>query len=208
MPDTTNNIRQLSLAQSKAYAGFAAGLSLSDIAKQAGISRQTLHSWLKSDQTFIRAAAVARQEYLDTFRDRLFSLTRKALHRLEMILEDSTVPPSVALKASLAVLNRPESGWNLPPVPPSHQADFQNPPVPEPNLPKSMPPPEPEPAAAPAPATGQNLTPQEPVAAPPTPEPIGQNLTPSRQIDPLDQLLLKTFIAANSSLQKTPLPGR
>jgi hypothetical protein len=44
-------------------------------------------------------------------------LSRKALKRLEAIIDDPKCPPSVALKASLAVLNRPQfpdQGWNLP----------------------------------------------------------------------------------------------
>lgn len=211
MADTNNTIRQLSLAQSKAYAGFAAGLSLSEISRQAGISRQTLHTWLKSDHTFIQAAAVARQEYIEAFSDRLCTLTRKALDRLEAILDDPKAPASVALKAALAVINRPQSGWNLPNSS-APKPDFQNPSPPETNHIELTPLPQPDPDPPLAAEIGQNLTPSEEMAVEPSAEtrkiPNAQNSTPARDLDALDHLFLKTLIAASSKYPKTPLPQR
>jgi hypothetical protein len=203
MPDTNNTPRQLSLAQSKAYAGFAAGLSVSEISRQTGISRQTLHTWLKSDPLFIQAIKAAKQEYIDAFRDRLFNLSRKALDRLEAILEDPKTPAGVALRAALAVLNRPDPGWNLP-LNPDPPLDFQNPPAPQPDPIANTPDPPASPAGSVPPpetvetGTGQNLTPN---LAPPVTTNTGQN-----QLDALDHLFLKTLIAANSPCQKTPQP--
>jgi hypothetical protein len=192
MPDTNNTPRQLSLAQSKAYAGFAAGLSVSEISRQTGISRQTLHTWMKSDPLFIQAVKAAKQEYIEAFRDRLFNLSRKALDRLEAILEDPKTPAGVALRAALAILNRPDPGWNLP-LSPDPPVDFQNPPVPEPNPTTNTPEPPAPPAGSVAPPeaveteTGQNLTPNQ---QPPVTTSTGQN-----SLDELDKLFLKTLIA-------------
>jgi transcriptional regulator with XRE-family HTH domain len=178
MPETQNtNPFEFSLAQSKALAGFASGLTLTEIAGIAGVSRQTIYNW-REDQNFHRAATACTKEYVDTLRDQLLTLSKKALARIEAILDDPKTSHSVALKAALAVLNRPqfpEPGWSLP---------VKNIEVPvAPPVPVAQPP------------VGQNLTPLQPVQ--PTPA-TGQNLTPFTPLDTLDNLFLRTLTAART----------
>jgi transcriptional regulator with XRE-family HTH domain len=190
MPESQNtNTFEFSLAQSKALAGFASGLTLTEIAAIAGVSRQTIYNW-REDPNFHRAATACTKEYVDTLRDQLLTLSRKALARIEAILDDPNASHTIALKAALAILNRPQfpaPGWNLP---------VKNIEVPvEP------------PAPGPQETVGQNLTPPTPVQPNPSPGPkppssekkTGHNLTPFTPLDTLDDLFLRSLTAARTN---------
>ena len=106
----------LSIPQVQALACLAAGLTIAEVSRDLNIARQTIYNWQK-EAKFLGALNAARQVYADELRDQMLALSRKALKRLETIIDDPKSPPSVALKAALAVLNRPqfpEQGWNLP----------------------------------------------------------------------------------------------
>jgi len=109
-------IKDLTLPQIQALAGLSAGLTIAEVSRDMNISRQTIYNWQK-DPNFQAALTTGKQLYADDLRDQMIMLSRKALKRLEAIIDDPKTPPSVALKASLAILNRPqfpETGWNLP----------------------------------------------------------------------------------------------
>jgi hypothetical protein len=106
----------LSIPQVQALACLAAGLTIAEVSRDLDIARQTIYNWQKEPK-FLAALNAARQVYADELRDQMLALSRKALKRLETIIDDPKSPPSIALKAALAVLNRPqfpEQGWNLP----------------------------------------------------------------------------------------------
>jgi hypothetical protein len=106
----------LSDPQVQALACLSAGRTIAEVARDLNISRQTIYNWQKEPK-FLTALNAGRQVCADELRDFMLVLSRKALKRLEAIIDDPKSPPSVALKASLAVLNRPqfpEQGWNLP----------------------------------------------------------------------------------------------
>jgi hypothetical protein len=106
----------LSLPQIQVLAGLSAGLTVAETGRDCNISRQTIYNWLKEPK-FAAALNTGKQLYAEDLRDQMLILSRKALKRLESIIDDPKAPPSVALKAALAVLNRPQfpdQGWNLP----------------------------------------------------------------------------------------------
>jgi hypothetical protein len=106
----------LSDPQVQALACLSAGRTIAEVARDLNISRQTIYNWQKEPK-FLAALNAGRQVCADELRDFMLVLSRKALKRLEAIIDDPKCPPSVALKASLAVLNRPQfpdQGWNLP----------------------------------------------------------------------------------------------
>jgi len=106
----------LSQPQVQVLAGLCAGLTIAEMSRDMNISRQTIYNWQK-DPKFQAALAAGKQLYADDLRDQMIMLSRKALKRLESILDDPKAPHGVALKAALAILNRPqfpEQGWNLP----------------------------------------------------------------------------------------------
>jgi hypothetical protein len=106
----------LSAPQVQALACLSAGRTIAEVARDLNISRQTIYNWQKEPK-FLAALNAGRQVCADELRDYMLVLSRKALKRVEAIIDDPKTPPGVALKASLAVLNRPqfpEQGWNLP----------------------------------------------------------------------------------------------
>jgi transposase-like protein len=189
MPESQNtNPFEFSLAQSKVLAGFASGLTVTEIAGIAGVSRQTIYNW-RENANFHRAATACAKEYVDTLRDQLLTLSRKALARIEAILDDPKASHSVALKAALAVLNRPqfpEPGWNLPVK--NVEVPVQTPVARKPVTQEHV---------------GQNLTPSHPVQPTPSPEPkppaTGHNLTSFTPLDTLDNLFLRSLTAARTN---------
>jgi len=109
-------ITGLSMPQVQVLAGLCAGLTIAEMSRDMNISRQTIYNWQK-EPIFQAALAAGKQLYADDLRDQMIMLSRKALKRLESILDDPKAPHGVALKAALAILKRPqfpEQGWNLP----------------------------------------------------------------------------------------------
>jgi hypothetical protein len=106
----------LSAPQISALACLAGGRTIAEVAHDLNISRQTVYNWQKEPK-FLAALNASKQVFADELRDFMITLSRKALKRLEAIIDNPKCSPSVALKASLAVLHRPqfpEQGWSLP----------------------------------------------------------------------------------------------
>ena len=94
----------------------ATGATITAAAELASVSRTTIYTWLENP-VFKHAIAYSQQEYAMTMQDRMQALSAKALDKLEALLDDPRSSPSVILKASLAILNRPQfpkQGWVLP----------------------------------------------------------------------------------------------
>ena len=108
----------LSIQQVQVLAGLSAGITIAEVSRNTNICRQTIYNWQKEPR-FAAALTAARQLYADDLRDQMILLSRKALKRLEAIIDSPDAPHGVALKAALAVLNRPHfpaQGWNLPTI--------------------------------------------------------------------------------------------
>jgi hypothetical protein len=200
-------IEGLSIPQLQVLAGLSAGLTIAEMGRNLDISRQTIYNWLKEPR-FAAALDTGKQLYADDLRDQMIVLSRKALKRLETIIDDPKAPPSVALKAALAVLNRPHfpaQGWNLPASVNTPRQDR----IQEMNLTIEI---EMKQAelenlkrklmmaqikADAAPRTGQNLTPSQPPKTASAAKPI---ITPMNVvINPIGQNLAATTTPANAA---------
>lgn len=59
--------------------------SVEEVARQTGVARGTLHSWLRQDE-FQKAVSEARKKMLDKAMNRLMSISMKAVITLEGLL--------------------------------------------------------------------------------------------------------------------------
>jgi transposase-like protein len=110
-------LAKLSSAQSDVVTALAQGLTVSAVARQAGLLRTTIHHWLRTSSEFKAAVENARCEYAATLSDEMHDLSAMALKSLRNLLESPETPAAVRLNTALAVLERPHSpnpGWHLP----------------------------------------------------------------------------------------------
>lgn len=98
--------------QMSVASALASGHSISTASRQTGAGRTTIYTWLKDVPSFSKACHEAKQWCIDSLRDQLHDLTRKALDTIEAILEDPKTSASLRLRAALAVLHRAQ--WNVP----------------------------------------------------------------------------------------------
>lgn len=73
-------------------------------AEQAGIHRNTISNWRRNQLPFQHALAHAQYDRALYFREKLEDLVDLAIQSLQQILTDPNAPPSVRLKAALAII--------------------------------------------------------------------------------------------------------
>jgi transposase-like protein len=103
----TNDIKPL---QNKILSYLAGGNSVADAAERAGIHRNTINNWRRSDPAFADMMEDAFAERTLLFRDQAETLVPKALDVLKALLEDQFTTQSIRLRAALAILKMAESG--------------------------------------------------------------------------------------------------
>ena len=84
---------------------IAAGSTISDAAESAGIHRNTIYNWLRSDPRFRCALAGAREAKALYWREQAEQLAAGALDTIRALMTDPAVPASVRLKAAQSILN-------------------------------------------------------------------------------------------------------
>ena len=107
----------LSPTQAQIVVALAQGKSVSAAARDAGIHRTTVHLWMRDEPEFKAAVHRAKREYIELLNDQLRELASGALQTVRKLIDDPATPASIRLKASLAVLERPQlpdGGWSLP----------------------------------------------------------------------------------------------
>ena len=107
----------LSPTQAQIVVALAQGKSISAAARESGIHRTTVHNWMRNEPQFKSAVHRAKREYIELLNDQLRELASRALETIYKLIDDPGTPSSVRLKASLAVLERPQlpdGGWSLP----------------------------------------------------------------------------------------------
>jgi AcrR family transcriptional regulator len=107
---------KLSPVQAQIIVALAQGRTITAAAAEAGIHRNTIHNWFR-DPEFKAAVNEAQQDYVETLNDGLRGLAARALETLRELLDDPKTPPSIRLKASLFILQRPQfpnQDWHLP----------------------------------------------------------------------------------------------
>lgn len=106
----------LSTAQVDAVATLAAGNSVLVTASQVGVHRATVHNWLKLPE-FKDLLEQARRDHAAFVDAKLREITELALDTIRHTLTDPAVPPSVKLRAALAVIDRPLFPRSIDPLP-------------------------------------------------------------------------------------------
>lgn len=86
--DTTrqNATRPLPPKQVRALEALATGYTVSDAAKDAGVHRSTVHTWLKNNPEFVQQLALYEEEVMHEIRARSLDLVSLGLQTLEEIL--------------------------------------------------------------------------------------------------------------------------
>jgi len=116
-PTDSDTISTLLPAQAQVVTALAQGQSVTAAAKQAGVHRDTIYQWLKSQLEFKTAVENARTEYVAVLSDGMRDLAARAIETLKELLDDPKTPAAVRLRTALAILQRPqfpEPGWRLP----------------------------------------------------------------------------------------------
>jgi uncharacterized protein YchJ len=103
--------------QAQVIAALAKGQTVTAAAREAGVHAATIHHWIRTEPDFKAALEAAQSDYVAALADEMRELSALALTTLRSLLDDPTTPPSVRLRAALAVLQRPkfpDQGWSLP----------------------------------------------------------------------------------------------
>jgi hypothetical protein len=90
-------------AQSLAVAALAGSATITEAAKKAGVSRETVSRWAHRDPEFIAALQSARAETAAEVRCALEALGRRSVASLREVFEKATTP-GTKLKVACAVL--------------------------------------------------------------------------------------------------------
>lgn len=91
----------LSPNQQKAIVLLARGGKIKDVAKEVGVTEQTIYNW-KTDTQFMEDLKDETRSYLEESRLRLASLTLPAIETLAMLLNSKN--PAIQLKAVQEIL--------------------------------------------------------------------------------------------------------
>ncbi len=121
-PDTTRHPTDgLSMAQQNAVDALLAGLSDTEAAEAAGVTRQTVNAWKNHHPAVVAAMNEARRDMWERSADRLRSLVPMAIDALEVQLGSPLPDPQTAL-AVLKLAGLADRGAPLTPVGPTTAA--------------------------------------------------------------------------------------
>jgi len=99
--------RGLGEEQRAALELLAMGKSVTDVAKEVGLSRTTVYRWLKDDPAFRAAHNQWQDEIEQTGRSRLLTLTGKAAAAIDRALEKGDPKTALQLLKGLGMLKTP-----------------------------------------------------------------------------------------------------
>ena len=106
----------LTPSQRIAIEKLTAGDTVSDAARAAGVSRMTLHRWLKSDPHFTAAYNVWQHESIATARGRLLALTGDAVSAVATAVRAGDSRAAITILKSMGLLDRPNPGATDPAI--------------------------------------------------------------------------------------------
>jgi hypothetical protein len=84
---------------------LAQGISTTEAAAAAGVHRNTVGTWRRTDPAFARELEFAARERSMFWHDQAAALAEKAVTVLSEILDDQTASPSLRLRAALKVID-------------------------------------------------------------------------------------------------------
>jgi hypothetical protein len=102
--NSTASTIELATRKAEVITALVRGATVTDATKQANVDRTTFYLWRKSDATFQAELNRAKQEQMDGIRAQLREMADTAVSTIREMMIGDYVPPSVRLKASLAVL--------------------------------------------------------------------------------------------------------
>src|SRR5918996_3725167 len=94
---------ELSQSQMAAVAAITAGCSITGAASRVGIDRSTIYLWLKQ-AAFVAELNRAKTEQVQLVKDELRALAVDATRTLRDLLTAPETPPTIRLRAAVAVL--------------------------------------------------------------------------------------------------------
>ena len=95
----------LSPAQHHVLSLLAQGVSTTEAAAAAGVHRNTVGTWRRTNPAFARELEFAARERSMFWHDQAAALAEKAVAVLSEILDDKTASPSLRLRAALKVVS-------------------------------------------------------------------------------------------------------
>jgi transposase-like protein len=107
----------LSPAQLQVASALASGASISKAARTCNIGRTTIYTWINTIPLFAQTIRAASSDAALQLSDQIHDTALDAISTISALINDPAAPPSVRLRAALAVLNRPsfpDKGWALP----------------------------------------------------------------------------------------------
>src|ERR1051325_2611004 len=114
----------LSPQQLAVICALSNGLTTTAAAEEAGVHCNTIANWRRNFLPFQRALADSQYDRALYFREKIEELVDLAIQSLHQILSDPATPPSVRLKAALAVVQTAAT-----PPDPKKQVEFNIEPV-------------------------------------------------------------------------------
>lgn len=95
---------QLSVAQHAAIAAIVDGSSITAAAVAAGVSRVTVHNWIKRDPVFRAAYNAWRQELHESARARLLKVLDQAVSVVGKAVDDGDIRTAVTLLSKFGIM--------------------------------------------------------------------------------------------------------
>ncbi|MGD0766763.1 MAG: helix-turn-helix domain-containing protein [Tepidisphaeraceae bacterium] len=108
--DSGNGNEGLAVEQQTALELLLLGKSVAETAKSTGVSRQTVHRWLKHDATFRAAYNEWHDQLKESSRSRLLMLTDKATDALEKALEAGDARAALQLLKGMGLIKDEPAG--------------------------------------------------------------------------------------------------
>jgi len=103
VPMDTN---ELSPKQYKAIEVLAVSGNVTEAAAAAGVSRETVHTWMRTDKAFQAEKDAISSAYIGELSSRLNSLAQQAVSTLQEILSDPNAPVNARIRAADIVIGR------------------------------------------------------------------------------------------------------
>jgi hypothetical protein len=95
---------ELVTRKAEVIAALVRGATVTEATREAHVDRTTFYLWLRSDVKFQAGLNRAKQERANATQSQLMELAGTAVSTVREILTDTDGPPSLRLKAALAIL--------------------------------------------------------------------------------------------------------
>lgn len=105
MSQNDTHLTELDPKQTLAVEQLATGATIVRTAEVVGVSRETVHRWIREDWNFQAAVNATRRDIQDAVARRLLALAEKALTNVALAIDRGDVKASLAILKGLGVLD-------------------------------------------------------------------------------------------------------